>query len=328
MIEVFNGRGAYKTSYKQYWESGLFKKYFDRFCEAVPVRAAGTVHLDNFCITESLNPQTYLEEQDEARNRMLDYIVSLGIDVTSEYTYREAHFRAESPEQASRKLYATSSEELSQCSWQDMPVRTLGRIPATWWTSNMTAQDCIDIPPSLYSGHLTDCALSNVFYGAMHGEDIWITHGIEAEQWVPIFVREFCLYQLPYFYLNRYKRLSITENPNVERDGRYTACFCDGVVSCGEDMSIVKNGVMLKHGSDVILPLTEDNKTFIAYSANGKNGVWNVPDAAFDAADVYEITAEGNLFIARTSVCDGQIELTLRAGQAVAIKESNIPFSS
>ena len=27
VIEVFYGRNAYKTSYKQYWESGLFKKY-------------------------------------------------------------------------------------------------------------------------------------------------------------------------------------------------------------------------------------------------------------------------------------------------------------
>ena len=56
VIEVFNNRNAHKTSYKQYW---------DRFCETVPVREAGTVHLDNFCIAENLCPRTTVEEQDE-----------------------------------------------------------------------------------------------------------------------------------------------------------------------------------------------------------------------------------------------------------------------
>lgn len=65
VIEVFNNRNARKTSYKQYWDSGLFKKYWDRFCETVPVREAGTVHLDNFCIAENLCPRTTVEEQDE-----------------------------------------------------------------------------------------------------------------------------------------------------------------------------------------------------------------------------------------------------------------------
>ena len=89
-IEIFNGRDGYKTSYKQFWESGLFRQVFDRFCEVTPVTEAGTVHIDNFCIAENLNPRTGVEAQDEARNKMLDYIASRGIDVTSEYTYREA----------------------------------------------------------------------------------------------------------------------------------------------------------------------------------------------------------------------------------------------
>lgn len=316
VIEIFNGRDAYKTSYKQFWESGLFKKLFDRFCEVLPVREAGTVHLDNFCIAESLNPRTTVEEQNDARNKMLDYIASLGIDVTSEYTYREAHFRAESPEHPIRKLYATSGEELSSCDWRDVPMRTLGRIPATWWTSNMTAQECIDIPPSLYSGHLTDRALFNVFYGAMHGEDIWLKHGVDSGKWAPDFIREFCTCQLPYFYLNRHRRLSIEE----QSDGTYIARFSDGIVTRGSDLSIEKNGVVLKHGGDVILPLTEDNETFIAYSANGRRGQWNMPDAAFVHAEVCEISPKGNRFIGKASVVNGKLDLELQPGQAVVIK--------
>ena len=125
---------------------------------------------------------------------------------------------------------------------------------------------------------------------------------------------------MPYVYLNRYQRLSYTENPEAEYEKKYTVQFADGVVSRAEDVSITKNGIVLKQGNDVILPLTEDNKTFIAYSESGKNGKWNVPDAAFGVADVYEITADGNRFICKVNVCDGQIELNLAAGQAVAIK--------
>ena len=72
VIEIFNGRNAYKVSYKGYYESGLFKRNWDRFCEITPVREAGTVHLDNFCIAQSINPYTSVEDEDSARNKILD----------------------------------------------------------------------------------------------------------------------------------------------------------------------------------------------------------------------------------------------------------------
>ena len=67
------------------------------------------------------------------------------------------------------------------------------------------------------------------------------------------------------------------------------------------------------------MPLTEDNKTFIAYSDNGKGGEWNVPDADFDKAKVYNITADGNEYFCDVTVKDKKIQLNLNAGQAVAI---------
>ena len=319
-IEIFNGRDGYKTSYKQFWESGLFKRVWDRFCEVTPVREAGTVHIDNFCIAESLNPQTYVEEQDAARNEMLDYIQSLGIDVTSEYTYREAHFRNESPTHPIRKLFATAGEDMTEVSWEDVPLRTLGRIPATWWTSNMSMRDCIDIPPALYSGHLNNPAQMKVFYGTMHGEDIWRKYGNLAEDWAPAFQQEFCTYHLPYVYLNRYQRLRFEEDPAAEKDERFTVFFSDGVVTRAKDLSITKNGVLLKQGNDVLLPLDETNEIFIAYSENGRSGEWNIPDAAFDKADVFEITPNGNLPRGSVAIKDGKVRLDVQPGTALALK--------
>ncbi len=315
VIEVFNGRNAYKVSYKQFWESGLFKKYWEKFLETVPVREAGTVHLDNFCIAESFYPRTTVEEQDAARCAILDYIRAEGIDVTSEYPYRELPLRADDPGHPIRRFYAQHVDELPVGSWKDAPIRTLGRIAATWWTSCMTPEECVSIPPSLYGGHLTDSALGAVFYGTMHGEDIWMSHGIRPEDWVPAFLREFCTYQLPYLYLNRYARTGIEK----QADGSYIARFSDGVETRGADRSIRKNGIVVKQGGNVILPLTDDNRTYIVYSADGFSGRWNLPDAAFTSGKVYEITADGNRFLAPLMVEDGGITLSLKPGEAVVI---------
>ncbi len=317
-IEVFNGRDGYKTSYKQFWGSGIFKRIFDRFCEVTPVREAGTVHLDNFCIAQNMNPYTSVEEEDEGRNNMLDYIQSLGIDVTTEYTYRELELRAESPEHPIRKYYASFYDSLPEGKWSDAPVRLLGRIPASWWTSNMTARDCIDIPPSLYSGRLTDQALLKVFYGCVHGEEIWRGKGNDPADWAGDFTEQFCTMQVPYFYLNRYKRLGIEQNGED-----YTAQFSGGIISDGKTQSITKDGKVLKCGMDVMLPLESDCKRFIAYSKDGKTGEWDIPDAPFNEAEVYEITPVGNCFIAKAAVTDGKINLSVAPSQALLVKGIN-----
>ncbi len=316
VIEVFNGRDAYKISYKGFWESGLFKKIWDRFCEATPVREAGTVHLDNFCIAQSLNPRTYVAEEAEARNKMLDYIHSLGIDVTSEYTYREAELRAESPTHPIHKLYVSLGEEAPEIPWEDVPMHTLGRIPATWWTSNITARECMEIPVSLYSGHLTDPKQLDAFYGAMHGEDIWMKYGTEIKDWADEFLYQFCTLQLPYFYLNRCERLTLKE----EEEG-YTVGYLGGIVSCGPNKSISKNGIMLKQGDDVLLPLDKECAVFIAYSKQGKSGTCNIPDAGFENAELYEITPEGEIPAGEAGITGGKIMLDVKPGKAILIKE-------
>lgn len=314
VIEHFNGRDAYKISYKGYYESGLFKKYWDRFCEATPVRQAGTVHLDNFCIAQSLNPYTSMEEENDARNKMIDYISSLGIDVTTEYTYRELEWRADDPGHPIRRFYETAGKPLPVGSWQDAPIRALGKIPAAWWMSGMTVEDCLRIPPSLYSGRMGGKEL-RAFYGPMHGEEIWKDRGNDVENWKDEFVRQFCTMQLPYFYLNRYNRVDAKEE-----DGELTAYFSDGVVSSGKDGRITKNGVVLKDGDDLLLPLDDDCTTFIAYSEKGRSGQWNIPDAYFDFADLYEITADGNVPLGSVKITDGKLNLDVRPEQALVIK--------
>ena len=315
VIEVFNGRDAFKISYKQYYESGIFERLWDEFCKATPVLEAGTVHLDNFCVAESFCPRTAVDEQVEARNKMIDHIRSLGIDVTSEYTYREQLLRADSPEHPIRKFYASQVGELPVGERFAAPIHCLGRIAADWWMSGMTIEDMMTIDPALFSGHPTEGRLGRAFYGSMHGEDIWMKNGI-GDAWVAPFIKEFCTYQLPYFYLNRYERESYSEDEN----GELSVTFSDGVVSEGATGRISKNGAVLKDGNDVILPLDESNKVFIAYSENGKSGEWDVPDVAFTRGEVFKITADGNRFVSGVGVEDGKLSLDIKAGEAVVIK--------
>ncbi len=315
VLQSLNDRDCYKTSYPQLWESGLFRRIIDRLCETVPVREAGTVHLDNFCLAESLNPQAYVEEQDAARNKMLDHLQALGIDVTSEYTYREAHFRNESVTHPNRGMYAAAGEDMTEVPWEDVPIRTLGRIPATWWTSQMSLRECMEIPPAVYSGRLTDPKLLAVFYGAMHGEDIWMKLGADPADWADEFIYQFCTMQLPYFYLNRFSRVSCRE----ETDG-YTVLFSDGVESCGPNGRITKNGAVLKDGDTVLLPLGADNRVFIAYSGDGRTGEWEIPDAAFSAATVSAITKDGDAPLGETAVRNGKVTLDVKPGQALVLR--------
>ncbi len=315
VIEHFNNRDAYKISYKGYYESGLFKKYWDRFCEATPVREAGTVHLDNFCIAQSLNPYTSVEDENEARNKMLDYISSLGIDVTSEYTYREAEWRGDSPEHPIRKFYATAVSDLPFGTFEDAPIRVLGRVPAVWWMSGMTAEDCVRVSPKLFSGHMPDRKIG-AFYGSMHGEEIWREHGTDAKDWSGEFLRQFCTMQLPYFYLNRLDRTDVKEE-----NGEYTAFFSDGVISDGKSGRITKNGIVLKDGDDVLLPLDAECATFIAYSKNGKCGEWAIPDADFSSAELYEITVDGNVACGSVTVENGSVNLDVKPGKAFVLKK-------
>lgn len=74
---------------------------------------------------------------------------------------------------------------------------------------------------------------------------------------------------------------------------------------------------------DVLLPLESDCKRFIAYSKDGKTGEWDIPDAPFNEAEVYEITPGGNRFIAKAAVTDGQINLSVAPSQALLVKGIN-----
>ena len=108
-----------------------------------------------------------------------------------------------------------------------------------------------------------------------------------------------------------------------EADGAYIVDFSGGIVSDGRTKSILENGVTRKEGDDVLLPLDEKNTTFIAYSKNGKDGVWNIPHAPFRDAAVFRITPAGNVPCGTVGIADGTIALKIEPGQAMVIRAAD-----
>ena len=89
-IEKYNGRACYKTDHKAYWESGLFKRQFNRLLDTLPfLSEAKTIHVDNFQCYKNYAPDVSIKEMQAGRRKMIEYVREKGIDITSEFTYKE-----------------------------------------------------------------------------------------------------------------------------------------------------------------------------------------------------------------------------------------------
>lgn len=328
-VEIFNGRNGYKISAKQYWESGLFKRIADQFAASLPIAEAGTIHVDAFHVQNNYCPYTSIVEQQQARVRMWDYLRDLGVDVTSEGTYRELDDRMDCLDCPYVEKEGYTAEELVPDRWKESPLLNLGHIPYVWWLEHMTDEEWVAVPPSLYTGYPCERAYRRVFYGPIHGEDILLDQYKHTPlpqnpiAWTAKYMHEFFTCQLPYLYINRFKRLALeTDETAEDRNGRLILRLSDGVICRGRHASIERNGVTLKWKDDVLLPLGDRKDCFVAYSANGRQGPWQIPDAEFVTATLHEITIYGNRLIGKAEILDGVITLSVRPGQAILITKA------
>lgn len=172
-------------SYAQEWETGYAQKRIDRICEMLPLKKAGTVHIDAFHTWAPLEPQgpisPYLghsvEKETEAQMKIFKYWETKGVDVTSEFV----------------SAYRLFSFE--------------GFQPAAWHI-NLSAEQYMLWPASYYCGGVDSGEFGKLFGSSMHGEDIFLK---DPEQ-LDGFLHQFCTRTLPWYYLNRLKRLEYNKN--------------------------------------------------------------------------------------------------------------------
>ena len=178
-IENYNGRKCYKTCLKAYWETGLFKKMFDRFIETFPfIAETGTIHVDNFQCYKNYAPYISIREMQDARREMIKYVHNKGIDITSEFTYKENDSLPNKP------IFGLPRDH-----FRKETMDTVGLIPLSWWCYRMTEKELVKTPPSVYcGGEFREKKYNKLLYGNMHGEDI-VTK--ENNNWAEDFIYRF-----------------------------------------------------------------------------------------------------------------------------------------
>lgn len=301
-IENYNGRKCYKTCHKAYWESGLFKRQIDRFVDTFPfIAETGTIHVDNFQCYKNYAPYVSIKEMQNARRKMIEYVKFKGIDITSEFTYKESESLPNKP------IFGLPRDH-----FRKYPHDTLGLIPVSWWCYRLTAQELIDTPPSVYcGGEFREEKYNKLLYGNMHGEDIAVKTN---KNWAEEFIHRFATYQVPCHFLNAYKRLAINGKGN-----NLSCQFSGNIMSYSKGEKITRNGKVIKDGDTLCLPFAHKEKQYIAYSENGDCRAWDIWERDVSKAKIYKITENGNEFVKETAVGNGKIKLSLSPKTALLI---------
>lgn len=301
-IEKYNGRDCYKTCHKAYWESGLFKKMFDRFVDTFPfIAETGTIHVDNFQCYKNYAPFVSIKEMQAARRNMIEYVHDKGIDITSEFTYKE------SDSLLNRPIFGLPRDHFKK-----YPMDTLGLIPLSWWCYHMTRKELVDTPPEIYcGGEFREKKYNKLFYGNMHSEDIIKK---DNPNWCADFIHRFATYQVPCHFLNQHKRITIEGRAN------HLCCkFSDNIVSYSNGEKITRNGKIIKDGDTLLLPFVHKEKQYIAYSKKGDFRMWDIFEKSISKAKIYQITENGNIFLNEISVSNHKIELLIKPKTALMI---------
>lgn len=293
-IEKYNGRKCYKTCHKGYWESGLFKRQFDRFVGTFPFIAdTGTIHVDNFQCYKNYAPYVSIKEMQAARHKMIEYVKSKGIDITSEFTYKESDSLPNKP------IFGLPRDHFSKYNHN-----TLGLIPLSWWCYRLTPKELVDTPPNIYcGGEYREKKYNKLLYGNMHGEDI-ITRN--NANWTEDFIHRFATYQVPCHFLNAHKRLAI------EGRGNNLICrFSDNIVSYSKGEKIMQNGKVIKDSDNLLLPFVHKESAYIAYSKDGDCRDWDIFESDKTKAEIFKITENGNEFVRELSINNGKLHINL-----------------
>lgn len=304
-IERYNGRRCYKVSFKEEWESGLFQERFDKLLKLLPLQDAGTVHVDNFQCYHNYNPRVTIREMQDYRRKMIAYVAAKGIDITSEFTYRE-----------DERLPNRMPFGLPREHHPSAPLDTLGLIPLSWWCTRMRREEYVEIPPEVYGGGIyKDKRYANYLYGNMHGEEIFREAREMGKDWLRRFVHDFATVQLPYRYLCRHRRLAI------EGHGKNECCvFAHGIVSYNRRRRITKDGATLKEENTLFLPVDVGETAWVAYSEKGDSRSWRLPMPDGTAVNLYRVTPAGQCFLKQQTVREESLFLPLNAGEMLLVK--------
>ncbi|GMQ60361.1 hypothetical protein AN1V17_47610 [Vallitalea sediminicola] len=299
-IGTWNEKDAYQVCYKNEWESGYTIKRIDNLLEMLPIRKAGTVHIDAFFARESRGHSILLEEEQSYRRKIIRYWRDREIDVTSEFIYRE-----------------NGIDDL------------IGLVPMVWHI-NQTVEDYLERSATLLTGgrinrDLTDFdnRLGILFGESIHGEGLLINQKnlrIIQPDWETKFIEDFCLEVVPWYFLNRFNRLEVTGLiPNR------LAYYDNDVIVKEKDKQILNGNRLIKDDTNIFVETYwKTNKEIIAYSVSGyEDKQWKLPDSWRDVkiVNINIITGDGLVPLHNeVPVNNDSLTLTLESNQGILIE--------
>lgn len=290
---VWNGRKAYQVRLWQEYDSGYFQKRADKLLEMFPLQEQGTIHIDAFFVRKGKD--TAIAQEKLARRKMVEYFKEKGIDVTTEFIYRERN--------NGMKFHFGKSDDIT--------------LFDAYWNPVFSCKDILSYSASEVAGGkqcnalAMDKSLHYLIYGNMQGEMLIK----ENAEWYEPFVREFITYTLPHYYLNSHKRLA------VKGIGAFRKLIhSDNVVSYIKDKKIVHNGNIIKYKDDVCMPALWQKGLYFAFSASQGKKKWYI-DA--DKIKLFELKKDKWQEKGCYEVKDNVLELDCEANKAYMIKISD-----
>lgn len=288
---IWNGRTAYQVRFAEEYKSGYFQKRVDQLLALLPVEEAGTVHIDAFFVRRGKN--TSIAQEKVYRQKMIAYFAQKGIDVTSEFIYRE--------QKNGLRLHFGKSD-------------TIGLIPAIW-NLVMTQKDYLTYPPSVLAGGRLnmdlqrDKDLQYLFYGNTAGEDSFSL----SQNWTEHFTRSFALGSVPYFFVNSHRLLRIDGTGK-----RRTAVFEGGVTTTVANRRITLDGNPLKEEEALCIPVHWKKGSHYAWAGQKCKKRFPFPTSK---AELYQITGAGSVFLKEIVAENGFLQLSFDGKTAYEVRE-------
>jgi Endo-alpha-N-acetylgalactosaminidase len=244
------GRKAYQICYTREWESGRAVDRINKLMDLLPLEKAGTVHIDAFFCRPSRFHGISVEQEQAARRKIIRYWRSLGVDVTSEFIYREK-----------------GRDDL------------IGLVPMVWHLNQKKKDYLIRPAQLLCGGNINkdlrgDKKLNRLFGGSTRGESHFSNKEMTAfnHQWQQPFMKDFFTNTLSWYFLNHFKRLS------VDPLSRF-ALLDHNIRTEKKNSVIIENDSYISYGGDLCIPaLWSETPLLGVFSQKGTtNREWELP---------------------------------------------------
>jgi hypothetical protein len=299
---IWGGEQCYLVSKAREWREGQARKRIDGLLELLPLKKAGTVHIDVFTPRSSAYHGVTHEQDVEAMREILHYWHSVGVDVTKEWFHHE---------------------------FADL-------VPLVWHC-NLSEAGRLKYPPDVCCGGGAACNYRRQEWrmddpgagwirmpdaGCLY-EEAWgysVDNDIMSKDFEKPLMDVFYLRTLPWYFLNRLKIIH-----HVHTRESYEVHFTESVKTEvrdeGKKFTMRQEDRVLQEDSDIFLPALWRENECIAYSRGGCKREWPLPPAwkGISRVAIHNLFPRADGKVREAKASNGRVTISLEPAQAVYV---------